>query len=130
MGDVSRVATPQADAVVINLGTNDHLGPPAHPAPGPPMPPTPGGCYLDNATGPIEYIGGNIGTGPNHGVQLADRWVISRAANPPPASTHDTHQLPLRTTPARTPPFQPASAPLQSRRPSPSPGRYMSLYFG
>ena len=56
---------------MINLGTNDHLGPPAQPAP--PTPPTPAGCYLDNATGPIEYIGGNIGTGPNHGVQLADR---------------------------------------------------------
>ena len=35
--------------------------PPPPPTPGPPSPgPMPGGCYVDNTTGPVTYTGGNI----------------------------------------------------------------------
>jgi hypothetical protein len=46
-----------ADAVVINLGTNDHLG---ESTAGSSSISGPKKCYVDNAQGPVTYVGGNI----------------------------------------------------------------------
>ena len=41
----------------IVLGGEQHASSGGAPPPSPPMP---GGCYVDNATGPVTYVGGNI----------------------------------------------------------------------
>ena len=70
----------QAEAVVINLGTNDHLGASTSdtlttlaftPPGGGPLKATK--CYFDNATGPVTYDGGNL---------WGDKHVVNYSTSP------------------------------------------------
>ena len=67
---IDRAPKPYTQGTITARGGT---GPPT--PPGPPMPLPPGGCYIDNATGPVSYkfAPGNVfPDAPNHGVRLTD----------------------------------------------------------